>query len=65
MELIQILIFKPDNNSYWVIGSDRRSSWVDEVPEDNPITEGEWWDLTKPEQATNFLRCASCKRFKY
>ena len=39
---------QPDNNSYWVIGSDRRSSWVDEVPEDNPITEGEWWDLTKP-----------------
>ena len=39
---------QPDNNSYWVIGSDRRSSWVDEVPEDNPITEGVWWDLTKP-----------------
>ncbi|MDC0922336.1 ABC transporter permease [Candidatus Pelagibacter sp.] len=39
---------QPDNNSYWVIGSDRRSSWVEEVPEDNPITEGEWWDLTKP-----------------
>jgi len=41
---------KPDNDSYWVIGSDRRSSWVKDVPEDNPITEGEWWDLTKPEQ---------------
>ena len=41
---------QPDNDSYWVIGSDRRSSWVDEVPEDNPITEGEWWDLTKPNQ---------------
>jgi putative ABC transport system permease protein len=37
----------PDNDSYWVIGSDRRSSWVNEVPEDNPITEGKWWDLTK------------------
>jgi putative ABC transport system permease protein len=36
-----------DNDSYWVIGSDRRSSWVNEVPEDNPITEGKWWDLTK------------------
>ena len=32
---------KPDNDSYWVIGSDRRSSWTDEVPEDNPLTEGE------------------------
>ena len=41
---------KPDNDSYWVIGSDRRSSWVKDVPEDNPITEGEWWDLTKPDQ---------------
>ena len=41
---------KPDNDSYWVIGSDRRSSWVEDVPEDNPITEGEWWDLTKPEK---------------
>ena len=38
---------KKDNNSYWVIGSDRRSSWAAEVPEDNPITEGEWWDLSK------------------
>jgi len=41
---------KPDNDSYWVIGSDRRSSWVDDVPEDNPLTEGEWWDLSKPNQ---------------
>ncbi|WP_297682418.1 ABC transporter permease [uncultured Candidatus Pelagibacter sp.] len=41
---------KPDNDSYWVIGSDRRSSWVDEIPEDNPLTEGQWWDLTKPNQ---------------
>ena len=39
---------KPDNDSYWVIGSDRRSSWVDEVPEDNPLTEGKWWDINKP-----------------
>ena len=39
---------KQDNNSYWVIGSDRRSSWAAEVPEDNPIIEGEWWDLSKP-----------------
>ncbi|MDC0353086.1 ABC transporter permease [Candidatus Pelagibacter sp.] len=41
---------KPDNDSYWVIGSDRRSSWVDDVPEDNPLTEGAWWDLTKPDK---------------
>ena len=44
------IYIKPDNDSYWVIGSDRRSSWVEDVPEDNPITEGEWWDLTKPDQ---------------
>ena len=41
---------KPDNDSYWVIESDRRSSWTDEVPEDNPLTEGEWWDLTQSDQ---------------
>ncbi|MDC0454625.1 ABC transporter permease [Candidatus Pelagibacter sp.] len=41
---------QPDNDSYWVIGSDRRSSWTDDVPEDNPLTEGKWWDLTKPDQ---------------
>ena len=39
---------KPDNDSYWVIGSDRRSSWVENVPKDNPILKGEWWDLSKP-----------------
>jgi len=41
---------KQDNNSYWVIGSDRRSSWAADVPEDNPIIEGEWWDLSKPNE---------------
>ncbi|MDA7637218.1 ABC transporter permease [Candidatus Pelagibacter sp.] len=41
---------KPDNDSYWVIGSDRRSSWVDDIPEDNPLTEGVWWDLAKPDK---------------
>ncbi len=41
---------KPDNDSYWVIGSERRSSWVENIPEDNPILEGEWWDLSNPNQ---------------
>ncbi len=41
---------KPDNDSYWVIGSDRRSSWVKNVPEDNPIIKGKWWDLTNSNQ---------------
>ena len=41
---------KPDNDSYWAIGSDRRSSWVDDIPEDNPLTDGVWWDLTKPDK---------------
>ena len=41
---------QPDNDSFWVIESDRRSSWTDEVPEDNPLTEGKWWDLAKPNQ---------------
>ncbi len=41
---------KSDNDSYWVIGSERRSSWIENVPEDNSILEGEWWDLSKPDQ---------------
>ena len=28
---------KPDNDSYWVIGSERRSSWVENIPKDNQI----------------------------
>ena len=39
-----------DNDSSWVIGRERRSSWVDEPPIDNPILEGNWWDLNKPDQ---------------
>ncbi len=41
---------KPDNDSYWVIGSERRSSWFESVPEDNLILKGKWWDLSKPNQ---------------
>ena len=40
----------PKNDSYWVIRSERRSSWIDTVPKDNPIVKGQWWDLTKPDQ---------------
>ncbi|MBD1138943.1 ABC transporter [Pelagibacterales bacterium SAG-MED46] len=40
----------PDNDSYWVIGSERRSSWAKKVPEDNPIIKGKWWDLSKNNQ---------------
>ena len=41
---------KPDNDSYWVIGSERRSSWAEEVPDDNPLVAGKWWNLKKPNQ---------------
>ncbi len=41
---------KPDNDSYWVIGSERRSSWVENIPDDNTILKGEWWDLSNPNQ---------------
>ena len=36
------------NDSHWVIQGDRRVSWVDDVPTDNPLIDGEWWDLSKP-----------------
>ena len=54
---------KKDNNSYWVIGSDRRSSWATEVPEDNPITEGKWWDLSKPNKLQISLDSEVAKDF--
>jgi putative ABC transport system permease protein len=36
---------KPSNDSYWVIARERRSSWADVAPNDNPIVAGQWWDL--------------------
>ena len=54
---------KPDNDSYWVIGSERRSSWVEEIPKDNPILEGEWWDLSKPNQLQISLDAKVAKDF--
>ncbi len=54
---------KPDNDSYWVIGSERRSSWLKNVPEDNSILEGEWWDLSKPDQLQISLDAKVAKDF--
>ncbi len=54
---------KPDNDSYWVIGSERRSSWVEDIPKDNPILEGEWWDLSKPNQLQISLDAKVAKDF--
>ena len=36
---------KPSNDSFWVLERDRRISWSDTPPEDNPIVEGKWFDL--------------------
>ena len=55
---------KPDNDSYWVIGSERRSSWVENVPKDNPILEGEWWDLSKPNELQISLDAKVANDFK-
>ncbi len=54
---------KPDNDSYWVIGSERRSSWAENVPEDNPLVAGEWWDLNKPNQLQISLDVKVAKDF--
>ena len=35
---------KSTNDSYWVLERDRRISWSDIPPKDNPITEGKWFD---------------------
>ncbi|MDC2998549.1 ABC transporter permease [Candidatus Pelagibacter sp.] len=54
---------KPDNDSYWVIGSERRSSWVENIPEDNAILEGKWWDLSNPESLQISLDAKVAKDF--
>ena len=54
---------KPDNDSYWVIGSERRSSWIEGVPEDNPIVKGKWWDLTNQNQLQISLDAKVAKDF--
>ena len=54
---------KPDNDSYWVIGSERRSSWTENPPEDNLILEGEWWDLSKSDQLQISLDAKVAKDF--
>ncbi len=54
---------KPDNDSYWVIGSERRSSWVKNIPKDNPILKGEWWDVSKPNQLQISLDAKVAKDF--
>ena len=54
---------KPDNDSYWVIESERRSSWVENIPKDNPILKGKWWDLSKPNQLQISLDAKVAKDF--
>ena len=38
------------NDSQWVIRHDRRVSWTNEIPKDNPLTAGTWWDENKSDQ---------------
>ena len=35
---------KSSNDSFWVLERDRRISWANNPPKDNPITEGKWFD---------------------
>jgi len=37
-------IVSPDNRSSWIVQGDRRISWLEQPPKDNPIVKGEWWD---------------------
>ena len=52
-----------DNDSYWVIGSERRSSWAKNVPEDNLIVKGKWWDTSKPNHLQISLDAKVAKDF--
>ncbi|MEY8210853.1 MAG: ABC transporter, partial [Gammaproteobacteria bacterium] len=37
-------IVSPNNRSSWIVQGDRRISWLEKPPKDNPIVKGEWWD---------------------
>ncbi len=51
------------NDSYWVIMNDRRVSWVNTIPKDNPIIEGSWWDTSKPNKLQISLDSKVAKDF--
>ncbi len=38
------------NESFWFINNDRRISWSDDPPLNNPITKGKWWDNNQNEE---------------
>jgi putative ABC transport system permease protein len=46
-----------------VIRNDRRSSWADKVLKDNPIIEGKWWDLSRPDKLQISLDSKIAKDF--
>ncbi len=51
------------NDSYWVIMNDRRVSWTDTIPKDNPILEGSWWDTSQPNKLQISLDSKVAKDF--
>ncbi len=51
------------NDSYWVIMNDRRVSWVDTIPKDNPILVGSWWDTSQPNKLQISLDSKVAKDF--
>jgi len=51
------------NDSYWVIMNDRRVSWVNAIPKDNPILEGSWWDTSQPNKLQISLDSKVAKDF--
>ncbi len=38
------------NESFWFINNDRRISWSDNPPFNNPITKGKWWENNQNEE---------------
>ncbi len=39
-----ISYIKKDNASYWVIRNERRISWSNEIPNNNNLLKGKWWN---------------------
>ena len=38
------------NESFWFVNNDRRISWSDNPPLNNPITKGKWWENNQNEE---------------
>ena len=42
-------IIGKDNKSFWFVNGERRISWIEDPPTNNPVVRGKWWDAENSE----------------